>query len=251
MNQQGLKLIILLILSLAAVLSNGCALSKDYVTLSYDPQKDVSKVEGADGIEVKVKVLDMRTTGDKVSAKKNAYGMEMAPIIAKNDVADTVARAIESELANRGFGLAEGTVLVAVELSKFYNDFRIGLLSVSAVAEVIMNVQVKDASGNIVFMKGITGEGTNTGVQITSGKNAKEALDAALKDAVSRLVNDTSFIDSLLKAANGSRVSRKLGPLRFISREVAQLTLHSTGCSATLCIRRLNSDFMSSYKETS
>ena len=47
---------------------------------------------------------------DKVSAKKNGFGMEMAPIIAKEDVAQTLKKAVEVELTNRGFCLRDGGV---------------------------------------------------------------------------------------------------------------------------------------------
>lgn len=39
------------------------------------------------------------------------------------------------------------------------------------------------------------------GIQLASGENAKIALDEALKDAVSKLFNDGTFIDALFKAS--------------------------------------------------
>ena len=181
-------------------LASGCALTKDYVVLSYDPQTNVEKIKEADTVKVKVEISDVRAIKDKVSSKKNSYGMEMAPIIAQNDVADTLKKAIEVELKNRGFDLGEGLVLVFAELSKYYNDFKTGFWSGRAVAEVVMNVQVKKPDKTILYSKMIAGDNSHT-VQLASGKNAKITLDGALRDAISKLFNDTSFVDSLFKAS--------------------------------------------------
>jgi uncharacterized lipoprotein len=170
------------------------------VVLSYDPQTNVEKIKEADSVKVNVEVSDLRAIKDKVSSKKNSYGMEMASIIAQNDVAETLKKAIETELENRGFDLGTGQILVLSELNKFYNDFKTGFWSGKAVAEVVMNVQIKKPDGNILYSKMIAGESTHS-VQVASGKNAKYVLDAALKDAISKLFNDTSFLDSLFKAS--------------------------------------------------
>lgn len=183
------------------VFAGGCALTTDYVTLTYHPQMNVTRIEGADAIKVNVEVLDVRKTRGRVSSKKNSYGMEMAAIIAENNVADTIAKAIEMELINRGFVLATGSVRLLVELQKFYNDFKAGFWSGTATAEVIMNIQVKNSDGNILFSKLVAGEGNLPGIHLASGENAKIALDEALKDAVSNLFNDRAFIDSLFKAS--------------------------------------------------
>lgn len=187
------------ILLVMVFLANGCALTKDYVVLSYDPQTNVEKMKRADLVRVKVEISDVRTVRDKVSSKKNSYGMEMAPIIAQNDVVDLLKKAIEAELRNRGFELADGSVEVLAELNKYYNDFKTGFWSGRAVAEVVMNVQVKKPDKSILYSKMITGEYSHT-VQLASGKNAKISLDAALKDAMSKLFADTAFTDSCFKA---------------------------------------------------
>jgi uncharacterized lipoprotein len=120
------------LLAIVAILANGCALTEDYVDIEYIPEAGVSKVDGADFVEVSVKLTDMRTTKDKVSCKKNGYGMEMAAIISNDDVTTLVANAIEDELRNRGFKITEGSVQVDIELNKFYNDFKVGSWTGSA-----------------------------------------------------------------------------------------------------------------------
>jgi uncharacterized lipoprotein len=194
---------------LTVLLLSGCALTKDYISLSYMPQSNVSKVVGADKVSVNVEVSDVRTIKDKVGAKKNGYGMEMAPIISQDDVGKTVQNAIEVELKNRGFHVAPGDITVVAELSKFYNDFKIGFWAGDAVAEVTMNIQVKNAEGGIVFSKLIDGQGTNPKIQLASGNNAKVALNAALNDAVAKLFQEPAFTESLVKSAKPSNASSK------------------------------------------
>jgi uncharacterized lipoprotein len=187
----------------AVTLLSGCASTKGYVSLSYVPQANVVKINGADVVTVHVDVTDLRSMKDKVGAKRSnlAPGMDMAAIIATEDVADTLKRAIEVELANRGFRIGGGGMAVAAELSKFYNDFKTGFWSGSAVAEVIMNVQVTKADGSIGFSRLVTGAGGRENLQLGSASNAKVALDAALKDALGKLFGNTAFVEALLQAA--------------------------------------------------
>lgn len=188
------------LLVLAVALGSGCAVTKDYVNLGYMPQQGVTKVDGADKVAVTVTLADVRSTKDKVSCKKNGYGMEMAAIISKDDVATLVSSAITDELRNRGFKVNGGRVTVGIELTKFYNDFKIGFWSGSAAAEAACNVQVKKPDGNINYAKAVAGSHTKTGIQICSGKNAKIALEGALKDLVAKMMQDESFLQALLQA---------------------------------------------------
>src|SRR5262245_26832366 len=95
------------------ILGSGCALTQERVKLSYAPQFGVAKMERVDTSMVTVDVVDSRTT-NKVSAKKNSHGMEMAAIISEEDVAALLKRAIEAELEQRGFQLGAGKALVSV-----------------------------------------------------------------------------------------------------------------------------------------
>jgi uncharacterized lipoprotein YajG len=194
---------------LAMCLLSGCALTQAGVSLSYVPQTDVSKVAGAEKVSVEVEVSDVRAIKDKVGAKKNGYGMEMAAIVAQEDVPETVQKANEVELENRGFHMAAGDLKVLAELNKFYNNFKIGFWAGDAMAEVTMNIQVKNAGGGIIFSKLIAGEGTKPNIQLASGNNAKVALDAALNDAIAKLFQEPAFVASLVKSVNPSNAAPK------------------------------------------
>ncbi len=124
---------------------------------------------------------------DKVSYKKNGYGMEMGEIISDNDVIELVSKSIKTELQNRGFMVDGGDVEVNIEMIKFYNDFKSGFFAGDASAEIIMRVQVKQKNGNIPYNKTITGAYTEQNIQLATGSNAKKALDGALKDAIAQV----------------------------------------------------------------
>ena len=86
------------LLSIFVFIVSGCAFTTDKISLQYNPQQGTTKIEGASDVTVSVKVTDIRQDKSKVSSKKNGYGMETAPILATEDVAITIRKAIEQEL---------------------------------------------------------------------------------------------------------------------------------------------------------
>lgn len=178
---------------------SGCALTKDHITLDYIPQSNVESIKGSEKVNIKLNVTDARTMRDKVSYKKNAYGMEMAEIISDSDIIELINKSIKTELQNRGFMVDTGDIEVNIELIKFYNDFKSGFFAGDASAEAIMGVQVKQKNGNIPYNKTITGSYVEQDIQLASGNNAKKALDGALKDAIPKLMNDQKFIIALME----------------------------------------------------
>jgi len=211
MNQLTKQLLLIASCVIAIATLDGCAASKDYISVNYTPQMNVIALGGAEYVSVHVDVSDVRSVHDRVGSKKNGYGMEMAAIVATNDVPTLVKTSIEQELKNRGFNLAEGDVTVLVELSKFLNDFKVGMWSGDAIAELTMSVQIKKSDGNIVYSKLVNGEGEKLKIQLASGKNAEVALEGALQNAVLRLFSDPSFTDGLLKSSATRTVSTAAG----------------------------------------
>jgi len=106
-----------------------CALTTDHIQLSYNQQQGVVPVPGASNVTVSVQVKGQRQDKNKVSSKKNGFGMEMVPILATEDVVITVRRAIEQELRSRGFQFSADAALVhiAADLARFYNDHKTGV----------------------------------------------------------------------------------------------------------------------------
>jgi uncharacterized lipoprotein YajG len=177
------------------VMCYGCA--RPLLELTYHPQENVIPIEEASNIAVKVTVNDLRT---KASNLRDANEVGILPsegprilLIAKNDLRELTTHSVETELINRGFKLGE-RVLVEIDFIKFYSYWMQGWVT----AEIILYVDVKSSEGTPVFSKLIREIGAMKG----SGKeeHVKTALDAALKEGVSRLANDQEFIMALIKA---------------------------------------------------
>lgn len=179
---------------------SGCALTKDHILLDYTPQQNIDTIRGSDKVNINLKITDARSMRDKVSYKKNAYGMEMAEIISDNNVIELLKEAIKSELQNRGFKTNGSDIDLDIELIRFFNDFKSGFFAGDAAGEVIIGTMVKRKNGSITYKKTITGKYVEQDIQLATGKNAKIALEGALKDAVSKLVNDPEFIKALMES---------------------------------------------------
>lgn len=182
----------------------GCALTPETIRLSYTPQACVEKLDKADTAAISVQVIDSRKIKDKVSVKKNGYGMEMAEIRSEEKVGDVLQRAIEVELSNRGFQARKGSTTVVAELRRFYSDFKVGFFSGEAVAELVMDVRIQRPDGKPHYTSHLEAEGIQEGVMLMGGDNAKAALDAVLKNAMIKLFALREFIDGLLVAGGTS-----------------------------------------------
>lgn len=193
-----LKLLWLIILVVASLGLSACGLQSDTITISYMSEGNAQVLSGANGTVVDVEVVDLRSNKSEVSKKGDEYEF-LAPILVENDVGQVLRAAIETELRNRGFDVGEGGVVVLAELSKFYNRFRAS----NSEAEVFIHVQVKKATGDLIYSEIIEGKGINPDVGLRSGANAKIALETAMRDAVSKLMSNIEFLDSLIKAGQG------------------------------------------------
>jgi uncharacterized lipoprotein len=195
--------LLLVLLSLTA----GCALTTDEVTLAYTPLAPAAVVPGAQAVTVAVTYVEGRHTNlSRVSVKKNGYGMEMASIISKQSLPQYVTMAVEKELRERGFTIGAGAVTMAVEVDKFFNDFKIGFFSGDAVSEVTLSCKVTNTAGAILYARTVTGIADIPGVVLANGSNAKLSLDKAFPNAVSQIMADPAFIRALLQA--GTPVAR-------------------------------------------
>lgn len=197
--------------SMAALsLLTGCALTTSEIGLSYEPQANPDPMSGAKDVTVKVVIMDQRLVNDSVGRKVDGFGIEMASIVATNNVPDFIKHSIETELVDRGFKLGPGTsVTIVGELAKFYNEFKTGFFSGAAVAELDMNVTIRNPEGTIVYSRLIDGRGTLPNIQLASGGNARIALDAALKDAMATLFSDPNFTETLVNMHSPPQTSQR------------------------------------------
>lgn len=187
-------------LILIAVVFSGCALTEDKIDIPYQGRGNITVVDGADKVNVEVKNEDKRTVfKDRVSAKKNGYGMEMAKITPNNDVAKTFSDAVLFELENLGFKNGTGGKVVKVELIRFYNDFKMGFFAGDAVADGLINIVVTNGKNEVIFTKSYEGGGIYPNIQLALGENAREALIKAMTDIVGKVAQDKDLHAALLK----------------------------------------------------
>ena len=181
------------------VLFCGCALTEESVRLSYRPEPGVTRIAGADGVTTVVTVVDARADRTRVGAKKNGFGMETAAIRSVEEVATTVQAAIESELHARGFRVArEGGVTISIEITRLWNDFKMGMWAGDAVSEMMISARVSGRDGAMLYVRNVATEGKEPDIQLASGKNAQLALDRALENGIRQLFADPKFTAALL-----------------------------------------------------
>ncbi len=176
-----------------------CSYVPEDVQVSYQPVLQAEPLAEASAVNVDIQVVDNRRDGKRVSRKKDAYGIELASIRLEGDLTSTVYEAMKAELQNLGFPIASGNVEVEVDIQKFYNDFKPGFFYDRGISELLLGVTVKKKNGHIIYSKNIVGIGEVGDVWRHSGKNAKVALDSALKDAIEKVLRDRSFIQALIK----------------------------------------------------
>ncbi|SRR5258706_7625945 len=148
-----------------AFLMSACALTTDRIDVPYQTLGTATPVAGASTASVSIVAHDGRTVyPDRVSTKKNGYGMEMAPILANNDIPQTVGKAVEQELKAQGFQIGPGHAALSIDVMRFYNDFKIGFFSGNAIADVEIHATVRDTAISIVFVAEYEGSGKEADV---------------------------------------------------------------------------------------
>lgn len=194
--------------ALFAVLVSGCALTEDSIPIKYSAPANISIVQGAKDVTIRISPSDGRVSNrDRVSTKKNGYGMEMARITASNDVVNEVGQAVQVELASLGFNVGPDGINIAVQTTNFYNDFKTGFWTAEAVAEVAFDLTAKRTDGTLVYSRSYRAVGVNKDVMLMMGEQAAPALSAALRDAVQMVVNDSNLHQALVQAGQKPRLA--------------------------------------------
>lgn len=191
---------LLCVVALAAMTS-ACAFTTETINVPYQSTGQTTPIAGASSDTVAVAATDGRTTyRDRVGTKKNGYGMEMAPIIASNNIPQTVASAIQQELAAEGYQIGPGHALLKVDVVKFYNDFKPGFVSGDAVADVALNVKVIGSGDELIYAKYYDASGIEPNIMLYGGDNARAALIKAFGNAIHSVISDPSLQRALQKA---------------------------------------------------
>lgn len=185
-------------LAVALLLLSGCAFTTGHVDLGYQPTTQATKLATPQSPRVTVAVTDKRPT-QVVSQKINGFGMKTADIVSNTDVPGTLKNAFDTELNSRGFIEGAGGNVVSITLDNFENQFSLGFFSGEATATIGMQVTVKRPDGSVAYDKYFTGQSKDW-VEIAGEDNAGRQLNAAMQDGVSKIFDDSAFIDSLRKS---------------------------------------------------
>ena len=189
------KIVTLLV---AAWVLAGCALTDDTVAVPYQPS-DAARL--ADAGPVGIAVVDSRTADrNRISTKKNTYGMEMGAIRPERPVSDIVRDALTQEFERRGFHIEPGQRLVTIAVDRFYNDFDIGFWAVTAKGDVQLTVTVADPAGAQLFNRPYAGTSEDSSLAFGSSA-AGRTVGEALKDALAKLFADPDFMKALAVSA--------------------------------------------------
>lgn len=180
-----------------------CAFTSADIDIQYKPVAVAPPLDAAKGIVVKVTSVDARTADlqGKVGSKKNGFGMETAPIRARQNIPLLVLDAVKQELVGRGFQIGPDKAVVAIEVAHFYADFKMGMWALENVGDVVLNVTVTDPAGQTTYSQTLKGQGSSGKAMVGDSSDAKTSLEQALVRAVDALVNDPEFIGSLTRSA--------------------------------------------------
>ena len=176
----------------------GCALTPPQVDVGYHPGAPAAKVADSSMPHVSVEVVDNRKTRE-VGETIATFGIKTADTVTRADVPATLKSAFESELKNRGFiESVDGNTLI-VRLGYFRNVFVQRSFVFEASASMDLEVSIVSAGGAIPYRKYVTGSAHRT-FAVASGGNEQLMLEAALRDAVSKVFNDPQFLVALEKS---------------------------------------------------
>ncbi|WP_298645378.1 YajG family lipoprotein [uncultured Tistrella sp.] len=191
----------LITVALGLLMLSACAFTEDSIPVHYTAPANLELVQGASDVTLEVVGQDGRVANrDRISSKKNGYGMETARILAANDVVAEVANAVRTELQSLGFTIGEGGIHVVIETQTFYNDFKTGFWSGDAVAEVAFMLTATKPDGTLVYSRAYRAVGMNKDIMMASAENAAPALEEALREAVRQVVQDKALHAALLAA---------------------------------------------------
>jgi uncharacterized lipoprotein YajG len=190
-----------LLILITPIIFSGCAFMTDEIHVPHQPGKNFTMlIPGAEKITVEVQNEDKRShLRDRVSTKKNGYGIEMAKITSTNDIAQTFADAIALELESCGFKMGTGGKIVKVELLRFYNDFKIGFFTPDAVADGMIKVIVLNQKGTVLFTSVYDSSITHSHIAAATGSSARKALMEVMTAIVDKVAMDETLHAALLK----------------------------------------------------
>lgn len=185
-----------------AFLLGGCVLGTRNPTLTYPPSADSSAVSAAHAAEKplakNVQIVlepfdDERSDQKTVGTTRNAFGMRMADVVPRNNVADWVTRAMKTELENNGYTVIDGKpgasasgagVVVSGSVLNVFCD-----MYISYTGQVSLLVRLSK-DGQSLLDRHYSGEGSAGLAIAATSESYSRSLALALSAALQRFVSD-------------------------------------------------------------
>jgi hypothetical protein len=194
-NARCTRLLALLLITLTALCTSGCASDKESlsVAMDYRPKSRVQTSRFANALPVNSKifippVIDRRL--DMLTLGANRAGSKPIPVFAATPPAEFFHRTVSSELTASGVKLTDArgaTHVLMFELVRFSADE-----SPSYRAEIVARAKLTDAKGNVRWEGPANGFSAHSGEALTAA-NYQEVLSDCIVMLVEGMLTDSSF----------------------------------------------------------
>ncbi|HEY7798502.1 MAG TPA: hypothetical protein VIA80_07050 [Hyphomonadaceae bacterium] len=193
--------------ALAGLSLTACAMGTTNISLAKAPiARPALLAEAPSRMVAITQITDSRdeTMRDRIGDKRNGYGMVMGKIGTTEPVPDVVKKVLtDTFTANKHkvvTDAAGANVKVDAEITKFWFDYKVGLVTVEFFADAQVRMSVKDANNAEIFkhdFKGYASEKTAGGLSDVWTR----VMDAALAD-LSREISLSTDLKAALEKAN-------------------------------------------------
>ena len=170
--------------------------------LEYQPIADPPKMNDQTSPPVAVEVTDKRPTQVILNQDSGIPGIN-TEYVPRNDVAGLLAIAFTAELKNRGWKIGVGGNTLSIALSFFVANQIPRFLTPETTSSVGINVMVTGSHGALSYICFIEGQSGPWQAEHSSTESIwfrhtiREAIQAAIQDAVAKVFADPAFIDAL------------------------------------------------------
>jgi hypothetical protein len=180
-------------LALVLFLLTGCAFSNTQVVVSPKPPAGIEALKSPVAVTVET-LRDDRGVDALLVANKGVGMKTSGKYLSARPVAEIVTECLRESLVAMNCPAGTGNLLLSGTLLRFDSEPKMGFWSGEMSGVVQFNLKLTDRrSGQVVWTDLITGHANKTGLQIDHEGHRKEVAEAALKDAVGKLVTSPAF----------------------------------------------------------
>jgi hypothetical protein len=178
-----------------------CAFVDNEVQLEYQEVANITKTSDDLGIIYLGLFEDARTDRSRIGVIKNAYGMETAKVLSKDDPVVWISNTLKGNLQRKGYSVetvkkgfapAEDQFFLTGKITKVMSDPKMGFWTIDVTGNVDAIVQAN--YGGRQKERVISGQSVTTSMLSTGGDLHKGVLNGAIADFVTKVI---SWLDEL------------------------------------------------------